>query len=138
MSFNEENQSTSADVYKRLAPFVRAYRGRLSTGILCGILQGGATFGILLGLYWGLGLISGETVSFSDLPAPNEVQGAVGDVGMSRIWRTVAILPLAALFQGVLFFCGKYLVEWVGNRVVADLRSRLFKRQELSVRTNTR
>lgn len=126
MNFNEQNQSTSSEVYKRLAPFIRVYRGRLFTGILCGILQGGATFGILLGLYWGLGLISGESLSFSDMPAPDEVQGTMADVGMKKVWRTVAILPFAALLQGILFFCGKYLVEWVGNRVVADLRNRLF------------
>jgi len=127
MNFNEQNQSSSADIYKRLAPFVGAYKGRLSTGIICGILQGGATFGILIGLYWGLGLISGESLSLSDLPAPTQVEGTMVDVGRSHVWRTVAILPLAALFQGLLFFCGKYLVEWVGNRVVADLRSRLFE-----------
>jgi subfamily B ATP-binding cassette protein MsbA len=126
MNLNQQKPSTSAEVFKRLIPFVRAYRGRLFTGILCGMLQGGATFGILLGLYWGLGLISGDSAGLSSMTSPGEVQGSMGDVSMRRVWFTVSVLPLAALIQGLLFFCGKYLVEWVGNQVVADLRSKLF------------
>ncbi len=126
MNLNEQKQSASSEIYTRLSPFVRVYRWRLVGGIICGILQGAATFGLVIGLYWGLGLLSGETISLSDLPNPDEVQGDVGDVGMRRIWLTAAVLPVFALLQGLLFFCGKYLVEWVGNRVVADLRSRLF------------
>jgi len=39
----------------------------------------------------------------------------------------VVLLMIVTLFQGVVFFGGKYLVEWVGSRVITDLRSHLFK-----------
>ncbi|MDH3981608.1 MAG: ABC transporter ATP-binding protein/permease [Kiritimatiellaceae bacterium] len=129
MNSEQQTDSTSSEIYKRLFPFMRPYRSRLAIGIVCGMLQGVATFGILVGLYWGLGAISGEDLSFTempDIPNPDEVEGNAGDIGMKRLLLTVSILPIAALFQGLLFFFGKYLVEWVGNRVVADLRTTLF------------
>ena len=126
MNLDTNDNSTSSEIYKRLFPFIKPYWPRLAIGILCGILQGGATFGILVGLYWGLGLISGDNMSLSGVSAPGEAEGTAGDVGLNRILLTVGVLPLAAVLQGLLFFCGKYLVEWVGNRVVADLRVRLF------------
>lgn len=126
MDSDEKKPSTTSETYQRLFPFIRPHRLKLFLGILCGVLQGGATFGIFIGLYLGLGLISGDNLSLSGMPVPGEVEGNMVDVGMSGVLRTVIIMPLAALLQGILFFCGKYLVEWVGNRVVADLRNKLF------------
>ena len=126
MNLDEQQPSGTSETYQRLRPFVSPHKVKLLLGILCGVLQGGATFGILVGLYWGLGLISGENMSLTSMPVPGEVDGNVNDVGMGRVLSTVLILPVAAIIQGILFFCGKYLVEWVGNRVVADLRSKLF------------
>ena len=121
---NDENTSVSStEIYRRLFPFVRPYRARLIIGVLCGILQGGATFGIIVALYWGLGLISGEEVgNLNGIPSFGEAEGTAGDIGLKRLVFTVSILPVVTILQGILFFGGKYLVEWVGNRVVADLR----------------
>lgn len=127
MKHDENNSANPAGIYKRLLPFIRPYRARLFIGIVCGILQGGATFGMLVALRWALGGISGEDLSLSSMPALNEPEGSMGGIGLNRLLLTVSILPLLTIFQGILFFAGKYLVEWVGNRVITDLRSHMFE-----------
>lgn len=116
----------SLNIYKRLFPFIRPYRVRLIIGIICGVLHGVTSFGLLVALYWALGCISGDDMSLSRLPDLGQQQGTTGEVGMSRVIRTVIILPVVTVIQGVLFFAGKYLVEWVGHRMIADLRAKLF------------
>jgi subfamily B ATP-binding cassette protein MsbA len=54
-------------------------------------------------------------------------EGNAGDIGLNRLLVIVCVLTVVTLLQCVSLFAGKYLVEWVGNRVVADLRSRLFE-----------
>ena len=125
---NDKNGSLdAAAVYKRLFPFVRPYSARLAMGVLCGILQGVTSFGMLVALYWGLGLISKEDLVAGGIPQVGEADGSMGGIGLKRLLLTLSMLPIVTLLQGGLFFAGKYLVEWVGNRVVADLRGNLFE-----------
>ncbi len=128
MKNDKNSTATSVDIYKRLLPFARPYWMRLVVGVFCGILQGAATTGMIVALYWGLGFISGDEISLSGMPSfgDMEVEGTAGDLESKRLFFIVALLPIITIFQGVLLFAGKYLVEWVGNRVVADLRSKLF------------
>ena len=124
---NADGSADSLSIYKRLFPFMKPYRGRLFLGIVCSMLYGGATFGVLVVLYWALGLISGEDLAHGNIPkglAPAE--GTTSGIGLQRLLLTLSILPLVALVRGVLFFSGKYLVEWVGNRTVANMRTHLF------------
>ncbi|NLX24436.1 MAG: ABC transporter ATP-binding protein [Lentisphaerae bacterium] len=124
---HEEGSVDSLTIYKRLLPFVKPYRGRLFAGIVCSMLFGGATFGVLVVLYWALGLISGEDLASGQIPIElTQVEGEAGGIGTKRLLMAVSFVPLAALFRGLLFFAGKYLVEWVGNRTVNDLRNKLF------------
>jgi len=127
MSEKESSNSSPLQIYQRLIPFVRPYWMRLAVGILCGILHGAATFGLLLALRWALGGISGDSLDMSGIPALDEPEGATRDIGIKRLLLTVAMLPAVTILQGVLFFSGKYLVEWVGHRVVTDLRSHMFE-----------
>lgn len=127
MKSSSKNQADSVTVYRRLLPFVRPYRLRLASGIVSSILYGGATTGMIVALYWALGLISGDHTAISSMPTMTEPTGTTGEIGLRRLILTVAILPIATVVQGLLFFAGKYLVEWVGNRVVADLRQHLFE-----------
>jgi len=126
MKNDEKNPLNATAVYKRLLPFVRPYRARLAIGVICGILQGVTAFGMLVALYWGLGLISGEELVTSGIPQLGEPEGTMGEISLKRLLLTLSLLPIVTLLQGILFFAGKYLVEWVGNRVVADLRGKLF------------
>jgi subfamily B ATP-binding cassette protein MsbA len=106
---------------------MRPYKLRLAFGIFCGVLYGGATFGMLVALRWALGGISGESLSFSGLSTISSPDGTAGGLSLQRLILTVSILPVLTVLQGALFFAGKYLVEWVGNRVVTDLRLKLFE-----------
>ncbi|MBN2162014.1 MAG: ABC transporter ATP-binding protein [Pontiellaceae bacterium] len=126
MSKDKKSQSNIFGVYTRLLPFVQPYRFRLLIGILCGMLFGAAQGGLILVVRWALGGISGESFDITHMTSMDEVQGNAGALSLQRLLLTVSLLPVVALVQGVFFFAGKYMVEWVGNRVVADLRRTLF------------
>ena len=98
---------------------------RLGVGIMCAILHGGATFGMLIALRWALGGISGE--SLSDMSSLQDPSGYTGDVAISRIVFAILLLPVSAIFKGLLLFIGRYYVVWVGSRVVTDIRNNLFQ-----------
>ncbi len=128
MKKTENNQVESLEIYKRLFPFVRPYRLRLVVGIICGMLHGGAMGAMIVVMRWALGGISGEDMSRAGIAsmATGDMEGQAGDVGLERVILTVVLLMAVTLFQGIVFFGGKYLVEWVGNRVITDLRGKLF------------
>ena len=122
----KQGSKNSLAIYKRLFAYVRPYRVRLFWGIAFGLVQGGATAGLLITFKLALGGMSGEGFSLSEMSAgtPN---GSASDIGLERLLLIVSVLSVVTLLQGISLFAGKYLVEWVGNRVVADLRSRLFE-----------
>jgi len=125
----KNQKENSLAVYKRLFPYIRPYRARLFWGIVFGMIQGGAMGGLLVSLRLALGGISGEEVGFSglsDISAFDSPEGNAGDIGLERLLVVVGILTTVTFVQCLSLFAGKYLVEWVGNRVVADLRSRMF------------
>jgi subfamily B ATP-binding cassette protein MsbA len=120
-------EKLSRETLLRLLPYIRPYRARLGAGIIFGILYGATSFGIIVALRLALGGISGEGFSagnISQMMIPEE--GTTGEIPLSRIILTVSILPVIAVVQGLVYFGGKYYVEWVGNRVVADLREKMF------------
>ncbi len=123
----KNGSQNSLKIYKRLFACVRPYRMRLFWGVVFGMLQGGATTGLILAFKVALGGLSGEGFSLSGMSEMGAPDGRVGDISMERLLMVVSILSVVTLLQGISLFAGKYLVEWVGNRVVADLRSRLFE-----------
>jgi subfamily B ATP-binding cassette protein MsbA len=114
-------------VYRRIFPFVRPYIPRLLLGLVCGILYGGSTFGLIIVLRFALGGLIGEEFGtenpFSLMSAP---EGNSSEMELSRIIWTLFLLPSVALIQGFLSFAGRYFVEWSGSRVVTDLRQALY------------
>jgi subfamily B ATP-binding cassette protein MsbA len=124
---SEKKESLNWDVLKRLRPYIKPYRLRLGSGILFGILYGAASFGLLAALGWATGLISGEDLNIANSSGiPSIPQGGEGKLELNQVIKAVALLPIVAILQGLIFFAGKYFVEWVGNRIVADLRLKLF------------
>ena len=112
---------------KRLLPYIKPYRLRLASGIFFGILYGAASFGLLVALGWATGLISGDDINLANASGiPSLPDGTGVTLELSQVIKAVAILPIFAALQGIVFFAGKYFVEWVGNRVVADVRLKLF------------
>lgn len=95
--------------YKRLLAFAKPYRRRLALGVLFGAVFGGSIFGLLFGIEKFFGIL-----------------GDAENVGWNSFLAAVFILPIVAVVYGVGSFASKYLVEWVGNRVVMDLRNNTF------------
>ena len=103
--------------YRRLIRYARPYSARLVTGIGFGIVFGGSITGLLVGLQKTL------TTVFGDEPP-----------SLRAVLAVAMLLPLVALVRGIGDFMSTYLIEWVGNRVVFDLRTQLFKHlQDLSL-----
>lgn len=115
------------NLLKRLTPFISPYRLRLTMGILFGILYGVTSFGLPLIVGWAFGFISGDQLSEPStaiLALPQADDG--GMMTLTQLIRVLSIVPIFAISQGIIFFAGKYYIEWVGNRVVADIRQKMF------------
>lgn len=103
--------------YRRLIEYARPYMGRLIIGTVFGILFAGSTASLLLAVKETLGRI------FS----PEEIQ-------LSAVIAVAVFLPVLGLLRGAGYYISMYFIEWVGHRVVHDLRIATFDRlQELSV-----
>ncbi len=102
--------------YWRLISYARPYLSRLIIGIACGILFGGSTIGMLVAVRDVFRDV------FTNAPFP-------------QVLLVAAFLPLCAVGRGVGQFFSIYFTEWVGNRVVMDLRLMAFEHlQNLSLR----
>ena len=93
---------------RRILAFARPYRGRLAAAITLTLLSTAVGLVVPLGLQ---GLLD------SVFEAENAAR-------LNQL--TVALLGLFAI-QAVLGFGGSYLMEWTGERVVTDLRRRLYE-----------
>lgn len=104
--------------YRRLAVFARPHRLRWGAGILAGALYG-STNGALLYVVqriWARFLEENAQLTGLELVA------------------VAAILPGVMLARGLCDFLSNYLMNWVGLRLVMDLRTRLFEHlQSLSL-----
>lgn len=103
--------------YYRLLGYTRKYLGRLVIGgVFCVIFAGSTT-----------GLIYGARAFFEKVFNPL-------NHGLGEILLVSGFLALLGLGRGLGDFVGKYYIEWVGNRVVMDLRNAVFSRlQDLSM-----
>ncbi|MBA4387405.1 MAG: hypothetical protein C0404_05450 [Verrucomicrobia bacterium] len=107
----------SWETYKRLLSYTRPYMARLVIGGVCGAIFAGSSVGFL--------------------PALNKTLLKVFDFNKTTLTVVLFIgmlLPLLAIIRGIGAFASSYLIQWVGNRVVMDLRARAFTHlQDLSV-----
>ena len=102
--------------YYRLIGYVRPYLLRLVVGIIFGIVFAGSTTGLL-----------GACQSV--------LRNVFEHASFYHVILVAALLPLFAAGRGVGQFLSMYSIEWVGNRVVMDLRIQTFAHlQELSLR----
>jgi len=100
----------------RLMGFTRPHAGKLAEAIVCMVI---ISF-IMLSIPWGFKVII-------DTAIPNQNFWLI-------TWVLVAILLLHA-FRMVFYYVGRYLVVFVGQRVIFDLREQLFGHvQRLSMR----
>ena len=118
------------EMFGRIAARVRPYTGRLVLAVLCGMLFGGSLLGLLGAGKAGLAQAFGEKAT----AVQNAVQGWVehvyaGDAGSHSALLMGALMGLLVLLgalRGLSFFLSKYLIEWVAQRVIMELRNDLF------------
>ncbi|MFH0953084.1 MAG: ABC transporter ATP-binding protein [Verrucomicrobiota bacterium] len=105
------------ETYRRLFRYVYPYFPRLLLGAVFGLLFAGSTTGMLAAL-------KGTIARIFD----------PGTMSLKATLAVAALLPLFATIRGIGYFLSTYFIEWVGNRVVMDLRVQTFDHlQELSV-----
>lgn len=103
--------------YRRLLRYVRPHAGRLAVGVLAGLLFAGSTTSMLLVFRHLLTTVFVERVD-----------------NLHAALAIAALMPTLAAVRGLGFFVSRYLVEWVGHRVVMDLRVAIFDHlQDLSL-----
>jgi ATP-binding cassette, subfamily B, bacterial MsbA len=99
------------ETYLRLIRYARPYLGRLLGGAVCGVLFAGSTVGLL--------------------PVMQQMLGRFFDADQPLTLRMTILvggaLVLLVLIRGIGQFLNSYLIEWVGNRVVMDLRVQTFR-----------
>ncbi len=95
-----------SSIYRRLLAYARPYKVRLIGGILCGLIFAGSTAGALP-------IIRDVLPRFLDMEKQASTLAIAG---------AVALILLVAAVRGAGAFLAFYLVQWVGNRVVLDIR----------------
>jgi subfamily B ATP-binding cassette protein MsbA len=96
-------------VWLRLFGHARPYWRRLLLGTFFGILFGGSTTGLLPAIQKNFS----NFFERADLP------------WKYLLWIAL-LLPVLAALRGIGDFASRYMVEWVGKRVVRDMREKLF------------
>ena len=119
---SDSPHSRPMGVYRRLIGFTRPYRRRLIVGALFCVLFAGSTTGLI--------------------PAAQKFFAHAFDANrrtLAEILAVAAALIALGLLRGIGDFAGRYLIQWVGNRVVMDLRIAMFDHlQRLSLAFFTR
>ena len=133
--------------YKRLLKFAKPYRTRLIIGILTGLLAGGSVFGVLRFVAPVIKPfttdVTPETAVEDDAGGDEQgltesiVERAAEDLGIQKArddgritWQFMLLttfgLPLFWGLKALMEFLNKYLMRWVGARVIVDVRNSLF------------
>jgi subfamily B ATP-binding cassette protein MsbA len=139
-------------VYRRLLGYTRPYLPRLVFGSICGALSGISITGLLLNARDMLGCVFGE------IKAPGAAGLASGGLSLAHLLDqaraglgtllgpalndnqlqmvfAAGLFLLAALVRSLGQFLSDYHIQWVGNRVVMDIRLQTFAHlQDLSAR----
>lgn len=93
--------------YRRLLGYVRPYRQRLAWSVLCGVLLSGAN---------GLAALMVK-------PVLDKIFVERDTTGLMMFPLVIVLLYLA---RGVCYYVHAYLIRWVGQRIIRDLREQLF------------
>ncbi len=100
-------------VYRRLLKHARPYAWRLALGVFFGVVYAAAQGAFVWALRKGLPMFFGEG-------------GSMNEIEPYKLYMAVAVFPLLTLLRGLGDFGSKYLIKWVGNRVIMDLRNAMF------------
>ncbi|MFH1476596.1 MAG: ABC transporter ATP-binding protein [Verrucomicrobiota bacterium] len=102
--------------YKRMIGYARPYAARLIVGGVCGVIFAGSTTGLLVA-------------------ARDILRNVFQNAPLTNVILIALLLPVLAAGRGVGQFLSEYFMQWVGNKVVMDMRVAAFAHlQELSMR----
>lgn len=104
------DQDVDWSVYIRLLRYVRPYWWRLALGFGCGGLYAGAQAGMVWVIRGGFRKVFDPT-----------------DAPLATVLALAALFPAVAFARGIADYLSNYLIKWVGNRVVQDLRDDIFR-----------
>src|SRR5690606_36977523 len=111
-------------VAKRLLATALPYRWQLVATVF--LMLSTATADLMLPYLFGIGL---------DVVNPEANRTFLGRTGIPAINLLMIIFLVAIVFRFAAYFGQLYLTDWVGQRIVYDLRSRLFAHlQRLGIR----
>ncbi|MFH1811381.1 MAG: ABC transporter transmembrane domain-containing protein [Pseudomonadota bacterium] len=116
--------------YLRLLGYVRPYLGGLVVAILCMVVLSLTTmmYAFMSGPLIA-GLVTGDASALEPLFAyAPQLRGVVGDNRFGVLRALPLILLGVALVKGVVYAVQFFLVRWIGQRVIVDLRNDLFSK----------
>ena len=111
MKNRTNSDHTIVGTYKRLFSYVHPYRVRLTLGIIFSFIFGGSTGAIIP-------VIKRVTEPFETM--------RVSDVSLSILLGAAVLVFVVTALRAVGFFCSKYFIQWVGSRIVMDVRNEMF------------
>ena len=112
---DKKQGKTSGDwaTYRRLVQYAKPYWKRIVIGGVFGVIFGGSMAAMLAGLGKMAQMVFGESTENLELSLTSKLLIA-------------SIMPLFGIIRGVGDYLSTYMMEWVGNRVVMDLRTQTF------------
>ncbi|MDA0989461.1 MAG: ABC transporter ATP-binding protein [Verrucomicrobia bacterium] len=149
----DAGNATTWSVYRRLLAYARPYRGRLIIGVLAGLLGGGSLFGLLQvspavlrpftpeptvvvvptepAVEPTAAIVPGLPKEFNRfIEAAERRHIPIFDENNRMTWQflmlVLAALPILVFIKTGANYVNRYVMRWLGARVVRDLRDDLF------------
>lgn len=130
-----ETMALAKVVYSKLFAYMKPYRGRFFLGTLFGVLAGLSNalmiygfqivFSIVLPVVKnGKNVIAPIAIPFTQMKLDIQTWFPAGfSHSLASVIIACALVPLLFLIRGFLTYIANYLMMWVGNRVLLDLRN---------------
>lgn len=116
--------------YCRLLAYAKPYSGRIAIALVFGLMFGGSIFGLLGAARGVLPSVFGTSPNDITETVESWVTAQYNSSADMSAWIATLLLLGAMVFfmflRGVGGFFSKYLIEWVGQRVVMNLRNDTF------------
>ena len=116
-------------LFRRVLSLTRPYKGRLVLALASGMLFGGSLGGLLLVAKSGLSeAFGGKATALREAANAWAERAYSGNMDHANLALAalLILLLLAVLLRGLTFFASKYLIEWIAQRTIMDLRNKLF------------
>jgi ATP-binding cassette, subfamily B, bacterial MsbA len=128
------------DFLRKIWELARPYKMRLFFGVLTGVLNG-FIFSLMIAtaMFVYAAMFPSANADPSQLPikhlpefAQNWFKNARDGLAdglqthPAAVWAMILLIPIISLLRGITGYLNVYLLQWVGSRAVADLRTKLF------------